>query len=205
MCAGFVILVYGTSLVMTIVVRTYWAQAFRTPTPGMEPSLLVGDYFFVNKRGFKQRAPYRGEIVAFGYPVNPQLAYVKRIVGLPGDEIEVSQGILSVNRQRISSEPLSEGKKSELGLSAPVRSESFGEAEYFVMESPRGQRKDQAPFLFPPDSYFVLGDNRNNSADSRFWGPVPQDLLIGPATHIYWSFHPGETRIRWQRIGRKIH
>ncbi|MCJ7660915.1 MAG: signal peptidase I [Anaerolineales bacterium] len=128
----------------------------RVDSISMEPTLFKDNYVLVNKLGHKIGSPDRGDIVVFRYPPNPDEQYIKRVVGLPGDRIHISGGKVFVNDE-ILSEP------------------------YISV-----QTKSGGDWVIPEDSLFVLGDNRNNSRDSRFWGVVPFENLVGKAFAVYW-------------------
>lgn len=169
---------YFESIVITAVLAlfatTFVVQAFKIPTGSMESNLLIGDHLLVNKfvYGLHPTAlgrvlPYkdlkRGDVVVFKYPNTPEVAYVKRLIGLPGEKVEI------VGRTvYIDGEPLEEKYTQHIDQGSLY--ERFG------------------PYQVPENQYFVMGDNRDNSQDSRFWGYVPRDYFIGKALVIYWSF-----------------
>lgn len=166
--------------------RTFLFQAFEIPTGSMEKNLLVGDHILVNKfvfgptafdfekRLLPLRAVKRGDVAVFRYPVDPSQDFIKRCVGVGGDTVEI------VHRELVLNEK-------------PVLDHSY---TYHFGDDPGADpigwyevrpRDNFGPFLVPPGSNFCLGDNRDNSHDSRYWGPVPDDLLKGRALLIYWS------------------
>lgn len=185
------------AVVIFLAVRTCLVQSFEIPTASMENTLLVGDCLLVNKFLFgievpyadlrlpKVRVPKRGEVLVFRFPEDDAKAFVKRVVGLPGDEILVKEKALFVNGTRylgpceIHADPL------------PIPAGT----------SPRDHF---GPLRVPAGSYFVMGDNRDNSYDSRFFGVVGEKNLIGPALVTYWSWDRDRGRVRWDRIGRLI-
>ncbi len=180
-------------------IKAHYIQAFRMPSGGMMPNLLIGDFFYVDKGSYNSREPVKGEIAAFHYPKDPSITYIKRIVGVPGDMIELRDEILYVNGEKVTSEYLSEPAEEK------TRKEVFPDHAYEVLySSSKGRTKEQEPFMVPDNQYFCLGDNRNNSADSRYWGALSREYLIGPATHIYYSWDARESSIRWDRIGKRI-
>jgi signal peptidase I len=169
---------YFESIVVTAIIAlfatTFVVQAFKIPTGSMESNLLIGDHLLVNKfvyghhSGFWSRLlPYknlkRGDVVVFKYPHTPEVAYVKRLIGLPGEKVEIVGRKVYVNGQ-----PLEEG--------------------YTQFIDPGSVYERYGPYDVPEGQYFVMGDNRDNSQDSRFWGFVPRDYFIGKALVIYWSF-----------------
>jgi len=133
------------------------AQAFQVEQYSMEPTLLPHDRVLVTKFVYRLRDPVRGDVVVLRYPRNTQRNYIKRVVGLPGEKIQIKKGVLYINGERVR----------EVYLSADI----FG---------------DYGPLTVPADSVFVLGDNRNNSEDSRAFGPLKKRLIVGQAVLIYW-------------------
>lgn len=133
------------------------AQAFQVEQYSMEPTLLPHDRVLVDKFLYRLRRPRYGDVIVLKYPLNPQRNYIKRIVALPGDVLEVKEGQLYVNKTRM--------------------------AEPYLNTAPQG---NYGPFTVPPDAVFVMGDNRNNSEDSRAFGALKKDLIVGQALLIYW-------------------
>lgn len=128
----------------------------RVDGSSMVPTLKNGEFVLVNRLAYRLGEPQRGDVIVFHYPKNPTQEYVKRLIGLPGDKVEVERRQVSVNGE-ILDEP-------------------------YIADSPRYQVNTTVP----PDSYFVLGDNRNNSSDSHSWGPVPDEYVVGKAVLVYW-------------------
>lgn len=168
--------------------RTYVVQAFKIPTGSMEQNLLVGDHILVNKFVYgaaesglerwllPQRTVRRGDVVVFRFPEDPRRDFIKRCVGLPGDEIRIVDKQLFVN-----------GESAEDDAYTYHTDERIYPDSRFL--SPSFRRRDNfGPETVPPGHLFCLGDNRDNSNDSRFWGPVPLDYVKGRAFLIYWSF-----------------
>jgi len=186
------------ALVLALFIRTFIVQAFKIPSGSMIKTLLVGDHILVNKfifgprvdigswanvRLFPLKRPQRQDVIVFLEPRDRQKDFIKRVIGLPGETIQV------IRRQvYINGEPLDE-------------------RAYVHFDSPRvnADLDDFGPLKIPEDSYFVMGDNRENSADSRVWGPLPFSLVKGEAFMIYWSWNGPERRVRWERIGDIIH
>jgi signal peptidase I len=150
----------------SFLVVPYLIQAYKMPTGSMEPTLLVGDHILINKHIYRADEPRRGEVIVFRYPPNPETAYVKRLIGEPGDTVEMVGRTVYIN-------------------GGPIK-ENY--AQYLDPGSINGH---YGPFRVPSDQYFVMGDNRDNSQDSRFWGFVPRENLLGKAMIIYWSFETG--------------
>lgn len=183
----------AVALVLALFIRAFIVQAFKIPSESMLQTLQVGDHLlaskfaygikipFTDKYIYKGGDPQRGDIIIFQYPNDPSVDYIKRIIGVPGDLIEVRDKQLYRN-------------------GSPVKE------AYIRNTDPDGiepLRDNYAPVRVPPDKYFVMGDNRDNSLDSRFWGFVDRDAIRAKAWRIYWSW-AGLNDIRWSRIGQKI-
>jgi len=185
------------ALLLALFIRTFFVQAYKIPSGSMIPTLLVGDYLLVNKLSFGIRNPIkddfiyqwsmpkRQEIVVFTYPEDKNLDFIKRVIGLPGDTVEI------VNKQVfVNGRPLKEPYVQ------------FTDKEIYPREiSPRD---NFGPVKVPPGYLFVLGDNRDQSYDSRFWGFVPIHSLKGKALIIYFSWDSEKGKIRFNRIGKLI-
>ena len=202
------------AVILALFIRTFTVQAFKIPTGSMEPNLLVGDHLLVNKFVFAPTATalerailpmrdiHRGDVVVFKFPEDPERDFIKRVIGLPGDTLEVR------NRQvLINGTPLQEPYAHYL---FPV-----GDDEAAGFDG-RGR---YGPVTVPAGHYFMMGDNRDNSQDSRFWGFLPAHYVKGRAVVIYWSFEPPDpmanpgplapitgifTGTRWERILHQI-
>ena len=185
------------TVVIAVFVITFIVQAFQIPSPSMENTLLVGDYLLVNKLCYGRGSaadyfmPYRrvrrGDIVVFHYPVNPAQHFVKRVIGVPGDRVRL------VNKQvLVNGVPL---KETYVRFSRPANDlfrDSFPRLDVVPGETPEWWlqlRKlvEDGQLIIPQGHYFVMGDNRDDSYDSRYWGLVPQDNIIGRPLLIYWS------------------
>jgi len=169
---------YFESIVITAIIAlfatTFVVQAFKIPTGSMEPNLLIGDHLLVNKFAYGQYSgplakalPYkqlkRGDVIVFKYPNSPEVAYVKRLIGLPGEKVEMVGRTVYINDK-----PLQENYTQYIDSTSLY--DRYG------------------PFYVPEGKYFAMGDNRDNSQDSRFWGYVPRDHIVGKALAIYWSY-----------------
>jgi signal peptidase I len=177
------------AVVFALFARTFLVQAFVVPTPSMEETVLVGDHLVVNKFIYAPHAagfwtallPYReirhGDIFVFKFPEDPQRDFIKRDVALPGDTIEIHGKVVSVNGSPVR-EPKASHSDPHVWPDDPHLPDSL-------------RRRDQLPpSRVPAESYFAMGDNRDSSYDSRFWGPVPKGNLKGRALFVYWSFEP---------------
>jgi signal peptidase I len=185
------------ALILALFIRTFIVQAYKIPSGSMIPTLLIGDYLLVNKLayGIKNpvkddfiyfwKFPKRQEIVVFTYPQNKKLDFIKRVIGLPGDTVQIVNKKVYVNGKLLN-EPYVQ----------------FSDPEIYPQEiSPRD---NYGPIKVPPEHIFVLGDNRDQSYDSRFWGFVPVKYLKGKALIIYFSWDSQDFKIRFNRIGKLI-
>lgn len=199
------------ALILATVIRTVLFQPFTIPSGSMMPTLLVGDYIFVNKfaYGFSKyslpfsldlfegrifkREPQRGDVVVFRFPPNPSIDYIKRLVGLPGDHIQVTNGVLFINGKPVPKVPdgtFNSDYRNDPGHAIPVFRETLDDGRtYDTLDETQFSPGDNTrEFIVPPDHYFMMGDNRDNSADSRFdVGFVPAENLVGRASVIFFS------------------
>ncbi len=180
------------------------SEAHRIPSGAMEPTLLVGDYLYANKIIYRFKNPSRGDIVIFKYSGDGKTDYVKRLIATPGQIVEIINKKVLVDGKEIPLPVLaSEGDTGPIlphypsGSHAPFAFNPFdGTTAY--------NRDNFGPYKVPPDSFFVMGDNRDNSFDSRFWGTVPSSLIIGKVTTTHWSWDHVNQHVRWKRIGKAI-
>ena len=189
------------AILLALVIRTLIVQAFTIPSGSMMDTLLVGDYILVNKFLYGPelpvtdyrlpgiRQPERGDIIVFKYPQDEKRDFIKRIVGTPGDTVQVRGDQVLLNGRPLD-EPYVRRTDSPLG--------DRGQASYC------GYAYGCEPTKVPTDSYFVMGDNRNNSQDSRYWGFVKRDKIKGKAFLIYWSWDGDRHWLRWWRLARYI-
>jgi signal peptidase I len=184
----------GLCVGLPLVARLFLLEAFNTPSGSMSPTLLVGDHFFVNKLA---RRPERGDVVTYDYPLDPQTSFVKRVIGLPGDTVAIQQNQLVVNGQPVARRPLGED-----ACSPCLWEETLGRHTYQV-EHMGGRRSDFEAVKVPPDHYFVIGDNRDNSNDSRVYGAVRAKFIRGRAVLVWFSADP-EGPPRWNRAGHWV-
>ncbi|MFZ2491391.1 MAG: signal peptidase I [Thermoanaerobaculia bacterium] len=167
--------------------RIFVFQAFKIPTGSMEDNLKIGDHIIVNKfiygprpegalaKLFPLRDVERGDIVVFRFPLQPDTDFVKRVVGMPGDVIEIRDKKLLLNGET-QDEPYVLFDDPQIYPNEPALPEPYRSRDQF------------GPYTVPPDSYFAMGDNRDRSSDSRYWGTVPRSLIKGRAFMVYWSF-----------------
>lgn len=154
------------ALVLAILIRTFAFGPYKIPTGSMIPTFMVGDKIFVDKISYRFNEPERGDIIVFKYPLDQKKDYVKRLVGLPGDNIEIRNGIILINGKAVTEEP-------------------FSKHYYYNVEDWEFGRSG-ITIEVPKDHYFVLGDNSAHSSDSRHWGFVPAKDVIGKAFIIWW-------------------
>ncbi len=152
------------AIVLAAIIRTFIVQAFKIPTGSMRPTLIEGDRILVNKFIYRFQDPRRGDVIVFRYPENPRLAYIKRLVGLPEEELELDDGNVIIDGEAAEEEQVG--------------------GRFYYNRGPFGTADEPIPI--PADNYFVLGDNSANSRDSRYWGFVPRENLLGRAFVIYW-------------------
>lgn len=155
----------AVALVLTLIIRTYVVQAFKIPSGSMRPTLLEGDKLFVNKYIYRFEKPQRGDIIVFRFPGDPKKDFIKRLVAMEGEQVEIRDGKIYVN-DKVLDDP-----------------KSFGKFFYFNHE-PFGSPNEK--LSVPPGCYYVLGDNSANSTDSRFWGFVPKKNVLGRAFFRWW-------------------
>lgn len=185
------------AIILALIIRTFVVQAFKIPSGSMEDTLAIGDHILVNKfiygtkipftatRFLKLRDPRRGDVIVFEYPEDPSKDFIKRVIGLPGDEVQVVDKKVFVN-----------GKPYENPHEVHKEKEIIPEAQ-----NPRDNTK---VIKVPHGSFFVMGDNRDRSYDSRFWGFVKMDKIKGLAFIKYWSWDREKFRIRFGNIGKLI-
>ncbi len=203
------------ALVLALTIRVFLVQAFKIPSGSMIPSLQIGDHILVNKLAYglqipqdcefeasllpvtcysssmflEFEKPQRGDIIVFRYPEDEHKDFIKRIIGLPGDTIQIREKIVYVNGE-------------------PSRDQAFTQrVDPGMIDGRINPRDNFGPVTVPPNSYFVMGDNRDQSLDSRFWGYVQEHKIKGRAFLVYWSWHGQGSMmewVRWNRIGKVI-
>ena len=197
-------------LLFVLVIRSFIFEPFRIPSGSMMPTLLQGDFIFVKKYSYGLRlpvtetkivdtgSPMRGDVVVFRLPSNPKVNYIKRVVGLPGDEVVYERHRLTINGVVVELEQSNDATRE-----SPKFVETLGERihDIFIID-PTYQRRD-GTYVVPEGHFFVMGDNRDDSLDSRFIGYVPESHLVGEAVRI-WMHMDGMSWPRWDRIGDKI-
>lgn len=190
-------------LALVLVLRSFLAEPFTIPSGSMLPTLQVGDYIVVNKYAYGLRLPVlgtkvvpvgepaRGDILVFRFPTNPSTSFIKRIVGLPGDVVGYHEGILLLNDVPVPLTRLDRQVLLEGGVELLFR-QQLGEHEFTIRRvEGRAAFTEPRDWTVPPGHYFVMGDNRDNSYDSRGWGFVPDELIVGKAVYIWMHKEPG--------------
>jgi len=208
-------------ILAVLVLRSFIVEPFRIPSASMEPTLLPGDFILVNKytyglrlpvlntKIFDSGEPLRGDIVVFRNPREPSVAYIKRVVGLPGDKLEYRNKQLYINGEAIPQSMLPTGSDNA-GNGYEWRQETLGQVNHTIQlkkgyNLPSGYSVDLAGgYTVPEGHYFVMGDNRDNSSDSRVWGPLPEENLIGKAFLIWMNWDCLTLNGHCGRIGRSI-
>ena len=185
------------AIILALIIRTFVVQAFKIPSGSMEDTLAIGDHIlvskfiygskipFTDKRILKIRDPKRGDVIVFEYPEDPSKDFIKRVIGTPGDVIEERDKKIFINGQ-LYVNPHEVHKEME------------------IVPREQNPRDNFGPVKVPEGSYFVMGDNRDRSYDSRFWGFVKNPKIKGLAFIKYWSWDSGKFRVRWGSIGRLI-
>ena len=186
------------ALVLALVIRTFVVQAFKIPSGSMEPTLEIGDHILVNKFIYGIKVPFtslsfwawenpkRGDVIVFMYPLEPDKDFIKRVIAVEGDTVRIVNKKLYLNGVE-AVDPHAVYKEDTLLPGDVQKRDNFG------------------PITVPPKKLFVLGDNRDRSLDSRFWGFVPLEDVKGRAFIIYWSWDGKDTNVRWKRLGQLIH
>jgi signal peptidase I len=207
--------------IIVLMLRSFLIEPFRIPSGSMMPTLLVGDFILVNKFTYGIRLPVinhkiipisepkRGDVVVFRYPEDPKIPYIKRVVGLPGDHVvyHIANKMLYINDEPIPQKIVGsyQGVGEGSGMTgADEKIENLQGVEHSILLYQGRNFNVAMPYMdmtIPPRHYFVLGDNRDNSRDSRFWGTVPEENLIGKAFLIWMNWDRG---INSERIGQSI-
>ena len=186
------------AILLALFIRTFVVQAFKIPSGSMKETLQIGDHILVNKFIYGIKLPFvqktvipikqprKDDIIVFRYPENPKIDFIKRVVGVEGDIVEIRNKKLYVNDKLLD---------QEFAI----------HTDPHVIPAVYNKRDNFGPVIVPPDSFFVMGDNRDNSKDSRFWGFVNQKAIKGKAFMIYWSWNKNNSQtflnyVRWGRL-----
>lgn len=186
------------AVVIALFIRTFVVQAFKIPSGSMKPTLQIGDHILVSKFSYGVKIPYidktilpisapqRGDIVVFKFPVDPRKDFIKRVIGVAGDVVEIHDKTIFINGKRLD---------HDVGVYSDPR----------TMAGNFKPRDNFGPVTVPKGALFVMGDNRDESFDSRFWGYVPVKDVSGKAFIIYWSWDSDAVRVRWNRLADLLH
>lgn len=216
---------FQLAVLLFLFIRAFFVEAFKIPSGSMEGTLLVGDFLLVNKLVYGAEIPFsgkrlpavrrpaRGDVIVFQWPSDPSKNFVKRLVGVPGDTLSMREGLLFRNGVR---QQESYVRHTDPGAD-PTGDEFRWQRDYVVRSaaaappSYRPSRNNWGPLVVPPAHLFVLGDNRDNSLDSRYWGFVPDSLVRGQPMVVYYSYVPDSsthvdwlTRVRFHRLGDRV-
>ncbi len=204
-------------LLLVLVLRSFVFEPFRIPSGSMKPTLLIGDFILVNKFAYGVRlpvvhkkilatgAPDRGDVAVFRFPREPRLDYIKRIVGVPGDLIRYENKQLTINGEPAVQQVMGPYDDPDNDNSNLIQIEEDIDGLLHQILNSSGARRGDLEVEVPEGMYFALGDNRDNSNDSRFWGFVPEDHLVGKAFMVWMHFNWGSgDGVQWSRIGKGI-
>ncbi len=202
-------------LLFVLIFRSFIIEPYRIPSGSMIPTLLIGDFILVKKYEYGIRIPItnyavidnnkpkRGDVIVFQYPQDKRINYIKRVVALPGDFIEYLDKIIYINGKKYMHKSISGSLLSASDLADNFEfSENNGSMNYNILKNKN--KSQNFSYKVPENSYFVLGDNRDNSNDSRYWGPVPEENLIGKAFYIWMYWNPDSPYSFLDRIGSSI-
>jgi len=202
-------------VLIVLLLRSFLAEPFRIPSGSMMPTLLVGDFLLVNKFTYGIRLPVinkkiiemnepkRGDIVVFRFPKDPSVDYIKRVIGLPGDRISYQNKLLHINGKPAAQ--ISLGRYQGLGQGEDMTGAEHLEENLMGVEHSilirHGANSAEGTYIVPPGSYFMMGDNRDNSNDGRYWGMVPEANLVGKAFFIWMNWDLDNKGVAFDRIG----
>ena len=205
-------------LLFVLVLRSFIVEPFRIPSSSMMPTLLIGDFILVNKFSYGIRLPVvntkvidlgepeRGDVMVFRYPKDPSLDYIKRVIGLPGDRVGYYDKHVYINGQKVSQDPvdLYQGVGQGANMTgAQLNHEllSVREHDILIMQE---RPSIEGEVIVPEGHYFMMGDNRDNSNDSRYWGTVPEENIVGKAFATWMNWDASNNGIDWKRLGTLI-
>ena len=196
------------ALFLALFIRAFIIQAFKIPSGSMKPTLLIGDHILVNKFIYGIKIPFtdryilkitkpkRGDVVVFKWPRDERKDFIKRVIGIEGDKIEIKDDILYVNDEKIKTEYIGKYRDENITM-ANKYMELLGKSNHYILDEYM-KHENYRPVIIPENSIFVMGDNRDNSHDSRYWRFVSLNKLKGKAIIIYWSWP------HWRRVGHLI-
>lgn len=201
-------------LFAVLIIRSFFIEPYKIPSGSMIPTLMIGDFILVDKNiyGYKlpltsitlinNQDPKRGDVVVFKYPENKNINYIKRIVGLPGDSIIYKNKRLYINEMEYTLKEVEHSFDPIEIADGKVYLENNYDQEYLILNQTSPPFNFQ--YIVPKDTYFVLGDNRDNSNDSRYWGPVPKENLVGKAFYIWMFWNSDSHYSFFDRVGKTI-
>ena len=203
-------------ILVVLVLRSFVVEPFRIPSSSMMPTLYTGDFILVSKFSYGLRLPVtntrilslgdpeRGDVMVFRYPENPAMDFIKRVVGLPGDEVVYRDKQLFINGEPVALEDQGQyDGPAESPVPLHRYREQLGESGHDILVTERNHGGERR-YVVPQGHYFVMGDNRDNSDDSRRWGAVSEDYLVGRAFLIWMHWDRNRMRPSWDRIGNRI-
>lgn len=206
-------------LLIVLLIRAFIVQPYRVPTGSLEPTIMPGDLILVTqynyglvlpiweKKFVDIDEPKTGQIALFRWPVNPSLTFVKRVIGVPGDHISYINKVLYINGKKATQTFVKNTEEvSDSGQTFPAKEyeEDLGGVKHDIYIQPDTTSRDFKDLVVPEGMYFMMGDNRDDSDDSRFWGFVPANNFIGKAVLIWMSWDSQNNSIRWNRIGQGL-
>ena len=189
---------FAIAILLALFIRTFGVQAFKIPSGSMKPTLLIGDHLLVNKFIYGIKIPFldriivpvskpkTGDIVVFKFPKDESKDFIKRVVGVEGDIIDIKNDILYINGKEVATGYVGEFTDDD-GSKSQEFEETLGNVKHVILDHTKNY-ENKPPWEVPKDSIFVMGDNRTNSEDSRFWGYVTLNKIKGKAMIIYWSW-----------------
>ena len=205
-------------ILIVLLLRSFLVEPFRIPSGSMMPTLLKGDFILVSKYAYGIRLPVlnakvldlgqpeRGDVAVFRYPDDPSIDFIKRVVGLPGDKVAYINKQILINGEPVPQKHLGAfvGRGESLAMSGDsLRLEILGDGEHEILLENKPSLSN-GTYVVPEGHYFVMGDNRDNSNDSRRWGYVPDENLVGRAFMIWMNWDSVDKRVSWERIGDMI-
>jgi signal peptidase I len=200
---------------IVLLLRSFLFEPFRIPSGSLEPTLLVGDFLVVNKFAYGLRLPVlekkfipianpkKGEIAIFRWPPNPSFDYIKRVIGVPGDHVVYHNKVLTINGQEMKQTFVEYTMDESSGRAVAQYKEDLNGVQHDIFVRPDVEAVD-IDVTVPEGHYFMMGDNRDDSADSRYWGFVPDENLRGKALLIWMSWNGKTDIVRWNRLGTII-
>lgn len=212
------------AVVFALFVRSYVVTAYKVPTGSMQPTLKPGDFIFSSRMSYGFQVPFtskkvdvsfpeRGDLVVFSYSRLPAIPYVKRVIGLPGDRVQVKNGRVILNEEPLQYEKIEGDTKDNPNSELfDIFTEKTHNLSWRVIFQKQIEDKDFGPIVVPPGEVFILGDNRDASDDSRYWGTVPMEQIVGKVVFIWlsldWQEKWGGDRyptVRWNRVFSVVH